>query len=183
MSSTKPQPNGQPRRTPRRQRGTRESLMAIVLGFEAIVVGLGALTLLGLRALDFVQALVGGGLVIAVLIAGALLARFTVGLVLGWIAQAAMGSPATVRFMQGMMGLCIVAGVVGVWFHYSGNTEFELEMYPTMAGWELFKESMMGATPALAPGAMVQLGLIGLAWSFRHPALERRTANGTKSSS
>ena len=88
MSSTQPQPNGQPRRTPRRQRGTRESLMAIVLGFEAIVVGLGALTLLGLRALDFVQALVGGGLVIAVLIAGALLARFTVGLVLGWIAQA-----------------------------------------------------------------------------------------------
>ena len=88
MSSTQPQPNAQPRRTPRRQRGTRESLMAIVLGFEAIVVGLGALTLLGLRALDFVQALVGGGLVIAVLIAGALLARFTVGLVLGWIAQA-----------------------------------------------------------------------------------------------
>ena len=88
MSSTQPQPHGQPRRTPRRQRGTRESLMAIVLGFEAIVVGLGALTLLGLRALDFVQALVGGGLVIAVLIAGALLARFTVGLVLGWIAQA-----------------------------------------------------------------------------------------------
>ncbi len=105
------------------------------------------------------------------------------GSLLAWIAQAAMGSPATVRFMQGMMGLCIVAGVVGVWFHYSGNTEFELEMYPTMAGWELFKESMMGATPALAPGAMVQLGLIGLAWSFRHPALERRTANGTKSSS
>jgi hypothetical protein len=62
--------------------------MAIVLGFEAIVVGLGALTLLGLKALDFVQALVGGGLVIAFLIAGALLARFTVGLVLGWIAQA-----------------------------------------------------------------------------------------------
>jgi hypothetical protein len=62
--------------------------MAIVLGFEAIVVGLGALTLLGLKALDFAQALVGGGLVIAVLIAGALLARFTVGLVLGWIAQA-----------------------------------------------------------------------------------------------
>ncbi len=88
MSSTQPQPNGQSRRTPRRQRGTRESLMAIVLGFEAIVVGLGALTLLGLKALDFVQALVGGGLVIAVLIAGALLARFTVGLVLGWIAQA-----------------------------------------------------------------------------------------------
>jgi hypothetical protein len=40
-----------------------------------------------------------------------------------------------------------------------------------LAGWELFKEAMTGATPALAPGAMVQLGLIGLAWSYRHPAL------------
>jgi hypothetical protein len=99
-----------------------------------------------------------------------------------WLPLALL-SAASVRFMQGMMGLCIVAGVVGVLFHYSGNTEFELEMYPTMAGWELLKESMMGATPALAPGAMVQLGLIGLAWSFRHPALERRNANGTKSSS
>ena len=75
---------------PRRERGIRESLVAIVLGFEAIVVGLGALTMLGLRSIDLVQAIVGGGLVIAVLIAGALLARFTIGIVLGWLAQAAV---------------------------------------------------------------------------------------------
>jgi hypothetical protein len=104
------------------------------------------------------------------------------GSLIAWGAQALVGSAGTVRFLQGMMGLCIVAGVVGVWFHYQGNTEFELEMYPAMAGWELFKESMMGATPALAPGAMVQLGLIGLAWSFRHPALAGRTGNDVTSS-
>lgn len=100
-----------------------------------------------------------------------------------WVSNAVRASAATVRAMQGVMVLCIVAGVVGVWFHYSGNTEFELEMYPGMAGWELFKESMMGATPALAPGAMVQLGLIGLAWSFRHPALGQRALNDTTSHS
>ena len=28
-----------------------------------------------------------------------------------------------------------------------------------------------GATPTLAPGAMVELGLLGLAYTYRHPAL------------
>lgn len=111
MSSTQPQPNRQPRRTPRRQRGTRESLVAIVLGFEAIAVGLGALTLMGLKALDLVQALLGGGLVIAVLIAGALLARFTVGLVLGWIAQAVVVASG---FIAGAM-FVVGAVFIGMW--------------------------------------------------------------------
>jgi len=30
----------------------------------------------------------------------------------------------------------------------------------------LFREAMMGATPALAPGAMIQIGLIGLLYAF-----------------
>jgi len=93
-------------RSPRRERGIRESLVAIVLGFEAIVVGLGALTMLGLKSIDLVQAIVGGGIVIVILVAGALLARFTVGLVLGWIAQAAI---VATGFIAGAM---FVVGVV-----------------------------------------------------------------------
>jgi fatty acid desaturase len=91
---------------PRRERGIRESLVAIVLGFEAIVVGLGALTMLGLRSIDLVQAIVGGGLVIAVLIAGALLARFTIGIVLGWLAQAAVMATGFI------VGAMFVVGIV-----------------------------------------------------------------------
>jgi hypothetical protein len=49
--------------------------------------------------------------------------------------------------------------------------EFELEMYPSMAGFELVRESMSGATPALAPGTMLVLALIGLTYSYRHPRL------------
>ncbi|MFB3131882.1 MAG: hypothetical protein ACE10K_05095, partial [Rhodothermales bacterium] len=49
--------------------------------------------------------------------------------------------------------------------------EFELEMYPTLKGLELFWESIKGATPALAPGTMIQLGLLGWAYTYRHPAL------------
>jgi hypothetical protein len=91
---------------PRRVRGIRESLVAIVLAFEAIVVGLGALTMLGLKSIDLVQAIVGGGLVIAVLIAGALLARFTFGIVLGWLAQAAVMATGFI------VGAMFVVGIV-----------------------------------------------------------------------
>jgi hypothetical protein len=105
MSDSTPNPK-RFSRAPRRVRGIRESLVAIVLGFEAIVVGLGALTMLGLKSITLVQAIVGGGLVIAVLIAGALLARFTVGLVLGWLAQAAVMATGFI------VGAMFVVGIV-----------------------------------------------------------------------
>jgi hypothetical protein len=78
----------------------------------------------------------------------------------------------TVRFFQAVMLLCVVAGIVGVFLHYRGNVEFELEREP-LSGFALFWESIRGATPALAPGALSQLGLLGLAYAFRHPALRR----------
>ncbi len=90
-----------------------------------------------------------------------------------WLLHAWRRAASTVMAMRVVMAAHVLVGAVGVWFHYSGNTEFELEMYPDMQGWTLFTESMMGATPALAPGALVQLGLLGLAWSFRHPALRQ----------
>lgn len=83
--------------------------------------------------------------------------------------------PASLNVLRGLMVLCIASGFVGLFLHYKGNVEFELEMYPDLSGWKLFKDSMMGATPALAPGAMLQIGLVGLAWTFRHPAFKSRT--------
>ncbi len=74
-----------------------------------------------------------------------------------------------VQAFRGLMILFIVSGFLGIWLHYKGNVEFELEMYPSMEGLELFWEAMKGATPALAPGTMTQLGLLGLIYTFRHP--------------
>jgi hypothetical protein len=88
-------------------------------------------------------------------------------------AHAVARSRATVRSVQGTMLVFIASGLVGTWLHYKGNADFEIEITPAMAGWELFAASMMGATPVLAPGTMIQLGLIGLAWSLGHPALRR----------
>jgi hypothetical protein len=79
----------------------------------------------------------------------------------------------TVRVLQGAMVAFVLSGILGTWLHYQGNAQFELEITPDMLFWPLFKAAMAGATPVLAPGAMIQLGLIGLAWSWRHPALRR----------
>ena len=68
----------------------------------------------------------------------------------------------------------VLGGIVGLWFHLSSNMEFELEMYPTMSGLELLSKALGGAMPALAPGALVQLGLIGFLYAYQHPALSRK---------
>ncbi len=83
--------------------------------------------------------------------------------------------PASMRVFQGTMALFVVSGFVGLLLHYQGNAEFELEMYPTLKGLELFWEAIKGATPALAPGTMIQLGLLGWAYTYRHPALIKST--------
>lgn len=70
------------------------------------------------------------------------------------------------RVVRIVMVLFLVSGVLGVYLHYRGNVEFERERRPQAGGWTLFREAMMGATPALAPGAMVQLGLLGLLYTY-----------------
>jgi hypothetical protein len=92
---------------------------------------------------------------------------------LGW--HALERGAMSLNVLRALMVLCVASGLVGVLLHYRGNVEFELEMYPDLSGWKLFKDAMMGATPALAPGAMLQIGLVGLAWTFRHPALRPET--------
>jgi hypothetical protein len=70
------------------------------------------------------------------------------------------------------MLLLLISGGVGIWWHFQVNMEFQLEMDPQLAGMPLFRKAIAAKTPpAMAPGAMVQLGLIGLAYTFRHPAL------------
>lgn len=94
-------------------------------------------------------------------------------LVLLW--HAVRRGPLPLQALQVLMLIFALAGVLGLTLHYRGNSAFELEMYPDLSGLELFRRSMMGATPALAPGTMIQLALIGLAYTYRHPGLSRGT--------
>jgi hypothetical protein len=84
--------------------------------------------------------------------------------------------PATLRFFQAVMFIFLIVGALGVYLHVRGNVEFALERDHSLTGIRLIWKALRGATPALAPGAMVQLGLLGLLYSYRHPALARRSA-------
>lgn len=83
-----------------------------------------------------------------------------------------MPGTGTVRLFQVVMTLFVLSGVAGAWFHFQVNMEFQLEMDASLTGLALFQKAIRAkAPPALAPGAMIQLGLIGLACTYRHPAL------------
>ena len=88
---------------------------------------------------------------------------------MGWVVTSC--SRTSLRAMRiAMVGL-IVAGLTGLLLHYMSNREFQLDMDPSQSAWSLFSKVMHAqAPPALAPGVMAQLGLLGLLYAWRHPA-------------
>lgn len=83
----------------------------------------------------------------------------------------------SVRIFQVIMFLFIISGFIGVWQHLQARTEFKLETNPALGGMDLFWETLTGAAipPVLAPGMMIQMGLLGLAYTYQHPALINST--------
>lgn len=89
----------------------------------------------------------------------------------GGVAVALGPTARCVRAFQALMALFVATGLLGLVLHYRGNAAFEREMDRSARGLGLVWSSLRGATPALAPGALIQLGLLGLILAFRHPAL------------
>jgi hypothetical protein len=95
-------------------------------------------------------------------------------LMIGLLATAAVyfrPGPGTLKAFRAMMVVFLVVGALGVFFHLKGNVEFALERDPSLSGLRLLWKALRGASPALAPGALAQLGLLGLLYTFKHPAL------------
>jgi len=87
---------------------------------------------------------------------------------------------ASVRLFQVSMLLMVVAGLLGAYLHFQGNMEFQLDIDPSLSGWALFNKVMRAkAPPAMAPGAMAQIGLVGLIYCYRHPALTKDSSIST----
>jgi hypothetical protein len=97
-----------------------------------------------------------------------------VALFVGLLATAAVylrPGVATLKAFQGVMLIFLIVGALGVFLHLKGNIEFALERDPSLTGAKLIWKALRGATPALAPGALAQLGLLGLLYTYKHPAL------------
>jgi hypothetical protein len=132
----------------------RRILLAILL---LGVVGISAELLLLAHTEDVYQLIPLGLAALSVVTVALALARPSIG---------------TIRLFQAVMVLFLISGLVGTYLHFQVNVEFQLEMDPALSGLSLYRKAILAKTPpALAPGAMIQLGLIGLAYTFRHPAL------------
>lgn len=83
----------------------------------------------------------------------------------------------SLRVFQGTMALCIASGLIGIVIHLAFSASEAKKKDKTLQGMQLLRVAMTGVAPLFAPGAMVQIGLVGLAYTFRHPALQQ---NGTK---
>ena len=93
------------------------------------------------------------------------------------VLQLTVGGPMALRLLRVVSVAMMAAGVAGIVLHYRGSLEFQLETYPDLASWDLFVKVVHAKVPpALAPGAMAQLGLLGLIYCFRHPR-SRRSKN------
>jgi hypothetical protein len=78
------------------------------------------------------------------------------------------------RAIQIVMGLFVLAGFGGFAAHFYGSAEYQLELNPDMSNWELLEKILRAkAPPLLAPGMMLQLGLLGLAYVFSDPKLSK----------
>jgi hypothetical protein len=95
---------------------------------------------------------------------------------LGWVAYGP--NPTAIRTFRVAMGFMLLAGLLGLWFHYRSNVEFEVEMDPDATGWILIWAALRGGTPALAPGAMLQIGLLGLVAVYGHPVSDTLAPDG-----
>ena len=74
---------------------------------------------------------------------------------------------ASLRALQIVMALFVLSGFAGMAAHFNGSMEYQLELNPDMSNWELLEKILHAkAPPLLAPGMMLQMGLLGLAYAF-----------------
>lgn len=90
-------------------------------------------------------------------------------------AVAVRPSRVMLRTLQFTMLCYAGGGLIGISMHYQANVARQLEADPSLSGGGLFWRAVRSpAPPALAPGVLVQLALLGLVYAYRHPALAEK---------
>jgi len=85
-----------------------------------------------------------------------------IGLAIG-ASYARRPTAASLRAFRATLALFVLTGLVGLFLHFRGNLEFAQENDASLRGVQLVWETLIGATPAFAPGMMVFLAAIGYA--------------------
>lgn len=81
---------------------------------------------------------------------------------------------ASLRVLRIVMAGIFLVGATGVILHFRGSMAFQLDANPDLSGLPLILKVLHAKSPpALAPGAMVQMGILGLIYVFRHPSVRK----------
>ena len=94
------------------------------------------------------------------------------------VAFAAMLRPGkgTMTALRVVMVIVALGGLAGIGIHLIENFEFASEVRPTAGTFNQIMAALKGAAPLLAPSTLVFAGLLGLAATYYHPALETQEA-------
>jgi len=81
--------------------------------------------------------------------------------------------PASVSALRVLMVCMALAGLTGVALHLRSSAEYLMEMDPSQSRWTIVKKALQAqAPPALAPGVLLQMGLLGLVYAYRYSPME-----------
>lgn len=78
----------------------------------------------------------------------------------------------SVKILRWVMVGMAAASLLGMYLHFSGNLAFTREINPSFSLMESILPAMKGSYPLLAPGILLLAGVLGVAATYRHPALE-----------
>ena len=81
------------------------------------------------------------------------------------------------RILQVWMIVTALGSLIGVYEHIQGNTEFRLETHPNSTPIEIVTAALGGADPLVAPGILAVAGVVALAATYAHPALNDKAEN------
>ena len=90
--------------------------------------------------------------------------------------NAASKNTSSLRALQIVMGLFVLSGFAGMAAHFNGSMEYQLELNPDLSTAELLDKIFHAkAPPLLAPGMMIQMGLLGLAYAYTDARYRKRS--------
>lgn len=78
----------------------------------------------------------------------------------------------TIKILRWVMVGVSVVSIWGMYLHFYGNLEFTREINPSFSLMESIWPAMKGSYPLLAPGILFLAGILGLAATYKHPAIE-----------
>jgi hypothetical protein len=63
----------------------------------------------------------------------------------------------------------LIFGIDGLFTHYHRAVQSVLKSQPALVGMPLVFATLSGKIPLLAPGMLIEIGLLGLIYTFQHP--------------